>query len=431
MRKFLSAGCCVVAMIAAQGQNANLTSWVLNTTNAPAHYWQVNGTQQNHTLTYVTLSDPADVQQVCYTNDSIWVQATGLPTEFGPFWNPGVPVNMNYTWRFPRNPTPAASPTPVPVTSVIAALVNGVPIGGKGNSSSYNSSTNSNMPNGDGLWNADAYYNEGVSLDTAYCGHPQQQGAYHSHATPFHLYSNDSTVHSPIVGFAIDGYPIYGPFGYSNATDSTSSTMRMETSFRLRSITQRDTLPDGTPSIPAGPNVSAQYPLGMYVEDYEYVAGLGDLDEHNGRFCVTPEYPNGTYAYFVGTTSTGAPKFPFYLGTTFYGEPEMLNNISNAITSIPSNTNCLVNSVASHTTSTFEIYPNPASGVLTIELSDAGFQDYEVFISDGLGRIVIHTALSADNTVVNLDGLPGGIYFVTLSNTLTGERSVSKLVVED
>ena len=51
---------------------------------------------------------------------------------------------------------------------------------------------------------------------------------------------------------------------------------------------------------PPGPNVSTTYPLGYFREDYEFVAHAEPfyLDEHNGRFCVTPEYPNGTYAYF-------------------------------------------------------------------------------------------------------------------------------------
>ena len=40
------------------------------------------------------------------------------------------------------------------------------------------------------------------------------------------------------------------------------------------------------------------YSEGFFVEDYTYSDDKGDLDEHNGRFCKTPEYPNGVYAYF-------------------------------------------------------------------------------------------------------------------------------------
>ena len=99
----------------------------------------------------------------------------------------------------------------------------------------------------------------------------------------------------------------------------------MRSGYRLRRMTQRDTLPEwaldyhpGVPqSLPAaqqGPAVSARFPLGRYVEDNEYVAGLGDLDQFNGRTTVTPEYPNGTYAYFVTIQEDGTPAFPYILG---------------------------------------------------------------------------------------------------------------------
>ena len=41
------------------------------------------------------------------------------------------------------------------------------------------------------------------------------------------------------------------------------------------------------------------FPEEFFVEDFEwsYSTDDGILDENNGRFCVTPEYPNGTYAY--------------------------------------------------------------------------------------------------------------------------------------
>jgi hypothetical protein len=77
-----------------------------------------------------------------------------------------------------------------------------------------------------------------------------------------------------------------------------------------------------------GPGVSGTYPLGRYIEDNEYLGDAGrtlgvdfDLDEYNSRFCVTPEFPNGTNAYFVTIASNGAPAFPYNLGRSFYGNP--------------------------------------------------------------------------------------------------------------
>lgn len=120
--------------------------------------------------------------------------------------------------------------------------------------------------------------------------------------------------HSPLIGFALDGFPIYGPWGGEALT-------RMRSSYQLREITSRDTLPNGLLLAPgqAGPPVNAEYPLGSFVEDYEFVAGSGDLDQYNGRLAKTPEYPEGTYAYFLATSPEGKLAFPYLLAHEFYG----------------------------------------------------------------------------------------------------------------
>jgi len=70
---------------------------------------------------------------------------------------------------------------------------------------------------------------------------------------------------------------------------------------------------------PNGPTVSSTYPLGCYAQDFEYVAGSGMLDENNGRFGKTPEYPSGTYAYFIAVDSSGSPTYPYTFGPYYYG----------------------------------------------------------------------------------------------------------------
>lgn len=117
-------------------------------------------------------------------------------------------------------------------------------------------------------------------------------------------YFNDSgKSHSPIIGWSYDGIPIYGPYGYSDPNNSNSEIRILNTSYTL----------DG--------NIVEDRPIefeqGFFIEDY-YYTGNGDLDENNGRFCVTPDFPNGTYAYFVGITSDGLkPKFPYFIGDRF------------------------------------------------------------------------------------------------------------------
>lgn len=203
---------------------------------------------------------------------------------------------------------------------------------------------------GDGIWRRNAYYGELLTFDSC-VGHQPGNGMYHYHANPLCLRAelNDNLVtvrssrngvtyselasgwhHSPILGWAMDGYPIYGPYGYTNPTDATSAVKRIQSGFRLRNITQRTTLPDWSlpnhsgisqtlTSSQYGPAVSAQFPLGRYVEDYEWAAGVGDLDQYNGRFTVTPEFPGGTYAYFVTIDQTGTPAFPYIVAGQFKG----------------------------------------------------------------------------------------------------------------
>ncbi len=75
-----------------------------------------------------------------------------------------------------------------------------------------------------------------------------------------------------------------------------------------------------------GPDVSASFPIGWYAEDFDYLGDRGytqgthfDLDKSNGRLCVTPEFPGGTYAYFIPIDAAGAPAFPFSIGRYWYG----------------------------------------------------------------------------------------------------------------
>jgi len=67
--------------------------------------------------------------------------------------------------------------------------------------------------------------------------------------------------------------------------------------------------------------VNDGYILGDLTSDYIYDASVGTLDEYNGKFGVTPEYPNGTYAYFMSEDGSGNPVFPYIIGPRYYGAP--------------------------------------------------------------------------------------------------------------
>lgn len=114
--------------------------------------------------------------------------------------------------------------------------------------------------------------------------------------------------HSPILGYAYDGNPIYGPYGFSDPLDNNSSVTRMSSSYRI------------DPNYENRPSVSA-YPIGSFIEDFKYQHRFGTLDQNNGRFCVTPDYPDGTYAYFVTVDDSNDPVFPYILGENYYSIP--------------------------------------------------------------------------------------------------------------
>ena len=140
------------------------------------------------------------------------------------------------------------------------------------------------------------------------------------------LGDNNPNQHSPILGYAYDGNPIYGPYGYSDPLNPSSTIKRMETSYRLKS--QRDS---------DGPSTTL-YPLGYLIADYRYQHRYGDVDDNNGRYCVTPDYPNGVYAYFITINSNNVPQFPYIVGNRFYSIP-VESNYANKIqhTNLPSN----------------------------------------------------------------------------------------------
>ena len=131
--------------------------------------------------------------------------------------------------------------------------------------------------------------------------------------------------HSPIIGWAYDGSPIYGPYGYSSNSGGVVTIMKSGYKLNQNRL-------DGPPT--------SVYPLGFFVEDYTHYTYEDDsyLDENNGRFCVTPEYPNGTYAYFATIDENSVqsdnlsefknyrlPKFPYLIGDKYNSEPIEFN----------------------------------------------------------------------------------------------------------
>ena len=82
--------------------------------------------------------------------------------------------------------------------------------------------------------------------------------------------------------------------------------------------------------------VNNGYVMGDFTQDYIYEEGLGLLDEQNGIFASTPEYPNGTYCYFMSENGSGDPIYPYVLGPKLYGAPIFEGDtLSTAATEFP------------------------------------------------------------------------------------------------
>jgi YHYH protein/Secretion system C-terminal sorting domain len=281
--------------------NPVITSWVINTTG-------LTGYNCSGCTPAVGGNIPANVQSVYYDATYAYISTQSIPSyNIGPWAsNPNTPSAQNKIFRFKQTPTNNATHTTTPLGN-IGVWSNGVGVFNAKDGMSYNNA---------GVWNRNAYYYEGISFD-ACLGHPAPNGGYHNHVNPSCLYdATNTTVHSPIIGFAFDGYPIYGAYGYASP-NGTGGIKRMVSSYALSPNTTRVN----------GPAVNATYPNGCFCEDYVFNAGSGDLDQYNGRTCVTPEYPLSTYAYFVTIDASGIPQYPFVVGPTYFGTYSTTNTV--------------------------------------------------------------------------------------------------------
>ncbi|MBX2905933.1 MAG: YHYH protein [Taibaiella sp.] len=440
MRKALLVSSLALYGLAATAQtNPAITKWMRNTTGLMGRHYTSGSS------TPITDADSANVQTVLYSTNNVYVRTKGVPGYItGPFLdgNPSITTNQNAIFKFPLTPTPKTG-TPTPTTmGNIGVFINGVALFDYRDGVSWKNSTSSlaggPIPGGpgDGVWNRDAVVAERNGFDCAK-GHPAM-GNYHHHQNPSAfklditvlstvctlydadgLYVIDATQHSPLIGFAYDGYPIYGAYGYKNA-DGTGGIVRIKSSYSLRSITTRTTYADGSTVTP-GPPVNATYPLGLFREDYQYTAPTASqpdyLDEHNGRFCVTPEYPSGTYAYFCTVDANHNSTYPYAVGPTFYG-----NVTASKVTSITEPTTVYDPSSSAvadaGTQPEITAFPNPTSDFIAIQAGNLVTKGFKIAVFDISGKQVQTAEIAQGSTIAYIDArlLYNGDYFVKVYN---------------
>jgi hypothetical protein len=415
-----------------------VTSWLQNSTIKGRHYVSGNSTA----ITDAALT--ANVQTVQYSSASVYISTQGIPSYVtGPFLdgNPSLASSQNAIFKFPLTPTQNTGALTPTSGGNIGVFINGVAMFDYRDGASWKNSTNAMAGGpsggmGDGVWNRDAIVAERGGFDCSK-GHPAM-GNYHHHQNPSAfdldlnvistvcnlydadgLYGIDANVHSPLIGFAYDGFPVYGAYGYKNV-DGTGGIVRIKSSWALRNITTRTTLYTGA-AVTAGPPVSSTYPLGTFREDYEYIATSAAtpdyLDEHNGRFCVTPEYPNGTYCYFATVDANWNSAYPYLIGPTYYG-----NKTAAKVTSVSEPTTTYTSATGLHDQKTevinVTVFPNPSSELIAVQVKDLVEETYDVSLYDIEGKLMDKAFLYQGSTIVYFDTktLYSGEYFVTLTD---------------
>lgn len=432
-----------------------ITSWLQNTTQIGTYYVSGNSTPISNNIL-------VNCQQVEYSATSVYVMATGIPAyPTGPFLdgNPSNATDQSAIYKFTLTPQ-QNSGTPTSTTgNNIGVFVNGVSLFDYRDGVSWNPGTSAlcggpgNPPCPGGPmssrdWNRDAIPAEMAGFDCSKA-HPAM-GNYHHHQNPSAfkldlnvvsticniydadgLYAMDSTQHSPLIGFAYDGFPIYGAYGYMNA-DGTGGVVRIESGYELRSMTARTTHADGS-TVSAGPAINTTFPLGYFREDYGWISHPNNdeyLDEHNGRFCVTPEYPNGTYAYFCTVDSDWNSTYPYVVGPTFYGVYTQ-GKVANITETTTVYTSSIGFSEAEFGDLNLSIFPNPASDLIAIQIQELVKDDLQVSLLDLSGRVVKKATINKGSTIAYFDvqTVYEGTYIVQIQNGSSHNSIRQKIVI--
>jgi len=399
--------------------NPAISAWLINTSGLTGrHYVSGNPTP-------IVDAVSANVQTVQYSTNWVYVSTKGIPSYItGPFLdgNPSLATSQNAIFKISLNPVQNTGNPTNTNGGNIGIFINGVALFDYRDGVSWKNSTNALAGGplggmGDGVWNRDAIPAEKAGFDCAK-GHPAM-GNYHHHQNPsaFNLdltvisnicdiyaadglYLINATQHSPLIGYSYDGFPIYGAYGYAN-TDGTGGITRMKSSYQLRNISTRTTYSNGT-AVTAGPPVSATYPLGYFREDYEFISNAGQdyLDVHNGRVCVTPEYPNGIYCYFATVDANWNSAYPYVVGPTFYGTKTgaKVTSITETVTVYnPSN------NLSENTPVDVKVFPNPSNDVLMVQLSDLIKTDVSLKLVDLNGKLIAEKTIFQGSTIAYFD----------------------------
>ncbi|MCC7296701.1 MAG: YHYH protein [Bacteroidia bacterium] len=452
MKKILLLPVAIMAHFCVAQLSPAITSFLQNTTKTGSSYVSGNSTAQSNGIL-------VNCQKVEYSTNFVYITATGIPAyPTGPFLdgNPSNAQNQNAIFKLPLSPAKNTGTPTATIGGNIGVFINGVALFDYRDGVAWNTATQSlcggpgrsPCPGGPGAsmpWNRDAIPAEMKGFDCSKA-HPAM-GNYHHHQNPSAfkldknvvsticnlydadgLYAIDSTKHSPLLGFTYDGFPIYGAYGFKNA-DGTGGIVRIKSGYKLRNITTRTHWADGT-DVDNGPDVNSTYPLGYFREDYEFVTHAEEdyLDVHNGRFCITPEYPKGTYAYFATVDANWNSAYPYVVGPTFYGvfANRLVSSISETTTVYTSGSASIESNNLENMG--FNIFPNPAADLVAVQALGLVNSDLKIELIDMSGKMIAQTQIMSGSTLAyfNVETIYNGTYMIRIG---TEKQSIVKQIV--
>ncbi|MDG1804152.1 YHYH protein [Flavicella sp.] len=267
-------------------------------------------------------------------------------------------------------------------------------------------------------WNIEAVKAFGMNSQGA---HLNAKGEYHYHSISIDYFTKtngvnlgiDGTSFSPIVGYAADGFPVYYKYAYTDANDSNSAIIAFDSGWQLKSGNR----PGDSFSAPGGayddePN-DENGDDGLYIEDYEFIQANTDLDECNGRYGVTPDYPQGTY-YYVLTDS-----WP-YIPRCFNGahvDESFLIGPANVCPASSADTSCSANPSLSAQKINFvngiKVYPTVVTRSFEILTPiNTNQENYQLELLNSMGILVFQ---KENLKTQDISSLPNGVYYLKIS----------------
>ena len=395
----------------------NLTEF----TNGTDPYLMVNNTGScdsvaifaNETTNAVCF-DIVDHVRKCYTNN--------IPThEYGPFAGMNTIAGQDFEYSMCLYPELTTTATEIIEDPSSQGCGGGTIFGVSDQGVNYSPFarlyfTNPNTTEENLDWHIEADFGLNMDLNG---GHVNNVSRYHYHNIPTDYFNNDLNIdgssHSPLLGYAADGFPIYYKYLYSDPNDATAGVSTFNSSFQLKSGNRPG---DGT----TAPNGIYD---GNYVEDYEYDNAISELDECGGRFGITPEYPEGTYYYVLTDNWPYIPRCMkgLYIDNSFKIGPNCPNSTADSDCSTVALS--VEDFIASEVV--INVYPNPTRSYFNIKLSNdldqTKVKGVRIFSSNAK---MIYSSNTYEDTI-QVDNYSKGIYFIQID--FDNNQITKKLII--